>query len=65
MKTSLNNFGKERQPSFSFSQRLQSELHMSPEQLDIVFESLDEDKNEYLTHDEFTEGFGECSQGSA
>ena len=39
-------------------QRLQAELPLSPEQLEDVFDSLDEDKNGYLTLEEFTEGFG-------
>ena len=39
--------------------RLQPELHLGPEQLEAVFDSLDDDKNGYLTLEEFTEGFGE------
>lgn len=39
-------------------QRMQSELPLTPELLEQVFDSLDEDKNGYLTMKEFTEGFG-------
>lgn len=39
-------------------QRLQSELPLTPDQLEHVFDSLDDDKNEYLTLKEFTDGFG-------
>ncbi|XP_076451627.1 EF-hand calcium-binding domain-containing protein 4B-like isoform X2 [Babylonia areolata] len=39
-------------------QRMRSELPIEPDQLEIVFDSLDEDKNGYLTLEEFTEGFG-------
>ncbi|XP_070206941.1 EF-hand calcium-binding domain-containing protein 4B-like isoform X2 [Littorina saxatilis] len=39
-------------------QRLRSELPISPDQLEIVFDSLDHDRNGFLTLDEFTEGFG-------
>ena len=41
-------------------QRLRSELPISPDQLEIVFDELDDDRNGYLTLAEFTEGFGEC-----
>ena len=39
--------------------RLQSELPLSAEQLQDVFDSLDDDANGYLTLEEFTGGFGE------
>ncbi|XP_062606448.1 EF-hand calcium-binding domain-containing protein 4B-like isoform X2 [Saccostrea cucullata] len=39
-------------------QRLQTELNLDPEQLEAVFDSLDDDKNGYLTLEEFTSGFG-------
>lgn len=39
-------------------QRLQTEIGLDPEQLEAVFDSLDDDKNGYLTLDEFTSGFG-------
>ena len=40
-------------------QRLQTELPLNPEQLEDVFDSLDDDGNGYLTLQEFIEGFGE------
>lgn len=39
-------------------QRLQTEIGLDPEQLEAVFDSLDDDKNGYLTLEEFTSGFG-------
>lgn len=39
-------------------QRLQDQLPLSPDQLEAVFDSLDDDKNNFLTLEEFTEGFG-------
>ncbi|UJR30236.1 hypothetical protein I4U23_017774 [Adineta vaga] len=39
-------------------QRLREELGVEPEQLEDVFDSLDNDHNGYLTLEEFTSGFG-------
>lgn len=43
-------------------QRLAMELPgLTPDQLEEVFDSLDQDKNGYLTMDEFVRGFGKIS----
>ncbi|OWF43246.1 EF-hand calcium-binding domain-containing protein 4A [Mizuhopecten yessoensis] len=39
-------------------QRLQKELALDPDQLEAVFDSLDDDGNGFLTLEEFIEGFG-------
>lgn len=39
-------------------QRLQKELPLNPDQLESVFDSLDDDGNGFLTLEEFTTGFG-------
>ncbi|CAN7941279.1 unnamed protein product, partial [Ixodes hexagonus] len=39
-------------------QNLQGELPLGPDQLELVFDSLDVDHNGYLTLEEFTDGFG-------
>ena len=39
-------------------QRLQKELPLNPDQLENVFDSLDDDQNGQLTLEEFTAGFG-------
>lgn len=39
-------------------QRLRNELPLDPDQLELVFDSLDLDHNGYLTLEEFTDGFG-------
>ncbi|EFX74347.1 hypothetical protein DAPPUDRAFT_251839 [Daphnia pulex] len=38
--------------------RMQHEMMLEPEQLELVFDSLDADGNGYLTFDEFIQGFG-------
>ena len=38
--------------------RLETELPLSAEQLEQVFDSLDHDRNGYLTKSEFASGFG-------
>ncbi len=38
-------------------QRLKDELPLGPDQLESVFDALDQDGNGYLTLDEFTRGF--------
>ena len=38
-------------------QRLKNELPLGPDQLENVFDALDQDANGYLTLDEFTRGF--------
>ena len=37
---------------------MQGEMPLEPEQLEVVFDSLDTDGNGYLTFDEFIQGFG-------
>ncbi|XP_064458799.1 EF-hand calcium-binding domain-containing protein 4B-like isoform X2 [Ornithodoros turicata] len=39
-------------------QRLHGELPLEPDQLEVVFDSLDTDNNGFLTLEEFTAGFG-------
>uniref|UniRef100_A0A0B7BKP7 EF-hand domain-containing protein n=1 Tax=Arion vulgaris TaxID=1028688 RepID=A0A0B7BKP7_9EUPU len=39
-------------------QRLRAELPVSPDQLEVVFDSLDDDGNGFLSLQEFTDGFG-------
>ena len=43
-------------------QRLQKELPLTADQLVDVFDSLDDDKNGFLTLEEFTAGFGKNSK---
>ena len=38
-------------------QRLKDELPLGPDQLENVFDALDQDQNGYLTLDEFTNGY--------
>lgn len=40
-------------------QRMRSEIPLTPEQLEAVFDSLDVNKNGYLTIEQFLSGFGE------
>jgi Ras and EF-hand domain-containing protein len=38
---------------------MRSEIPLTPEQLEAVFDSLDVNKNGYLTIEQFLSGFGE------
>jgi Ras and EF-hand domain-containing protein len=40
---------------------MQNEMLLEPEQLELVFDSLDADGNGYLTFDDFIQGFGKIS----
>jgi Ras and EF-hand domain-containing protein len=42
---------------------MRSEIPLSPEQLEAVFDSLDVNNNGYLTIEQFLSGFGKCSTG--
>ena len=44
-------------------QRMRSEIALTPEQLEAVFDSLDVNKNGYLTIEQFLSGFGEYDAG--
>ena len=44
-------------------QNLQGELSLTPDQLEAVFDSLDNDGNNCLTLQEFTSGFGRFNFG--
>lgn len=45
-----------------FFQRLTQELPLSAEELDNVFDSLDLDRNGFLTLEEFSSGFSKFTQ---
>jgi hypothetical protein len=42
---------------------MRSEISLTPEQLEAVFDSLDVNKNGYLTIEQFLSGFGEYDAG--
>ena len=42
---------------------MRSEVALTPEQLEAVFDSLDVNKNGYLTIEQFLSGFGEYDAG--
>ena len=42
---------------------MRSEIALTPEQLEAVFDSLDVNKNGYLTIEQFLSGFGEYDAG--
>jgi len=42
---------------------MRSEIALTPEQLEAVFDSLDVNKNGYLTIEQFLSGFGEYGAG--
>jgi len=42
---------------------MRSEIALTPEQLEAVFDSLDVNKNGYLTIEQFLSGFGEYAAG--
>jgi hypothetical protein len=41
---------------------MRSEIPLAPEQLEAVFDSLDVNKNGYLTIEQFLSGFGEYNR---
>jgi Ca2+-binding EF-hand superfamily protein len=41
---------------------MRSEIPLTPEQLETVFDSLDVNKNGYLTIEQFLSGFGEYNK---
>ena len=43
---------------------MRSEIALTPEQLEAVFDSLDVNKNGYLTIEQFLSGFGEYDAGN-